>query len=68
MTPERIGTGRSTLVTSFARRLERRDTPATLAEMGLTAEAVVTGFASDTLVPGPRAQAERLNVALCPRA
>jgi hypothetical protein len=33
-------------------RSSRRDTPATLEELGLTAEAVVTGFASDTLVPG----------------
>jgi hypothetical protein len=64
MTPERIGTGRVELVTELRTTLERRDTPATLAEMGLSAQAVVTGFASDTLVPDRALSAERLNVAL----
>jgi hypothetical protein len=66
LTPDRIGDGQVTLRTTFRTRLEERDTPATLAELGLAAEAVVTGFASDTLVPGRELRADRLSVALSP--
>jgi hypothetical protein len=66
LTPDRIGDGQVTLRTTFRSRLEERDTPATLAELGLAAEAVVTGFASDTLVPGRELRADRLSVALSP--
>jgi hypothetical protein len=57
-------------VTELPHAARRRDTPATLAEMGLSAEAVVTGFASDTLVPGTAPFSGRPSVrgAECPRA
>jgi hypothetical protein len=64
MTPERIGTGQVELVSEFRTRLEPRDTPATMAEMALTAEAVVRGFVSDALVPDRRLTADRLAVSL----
>jgi hypothetical protein len=66
LTPDRIGDGEVTLRTQFTTTLQPRDTPATLSEMGLTADAVVTGFASDTLVPGREIRADRLSVALSP--
>jgi hypothetical protein len=66
MTPDRIGTGSVALVTEFSTQLGPRDSPPTLEELGLTARAVVTGFASDTLVPGRALAAERLNLGLVP--
>jgi len=66
MTPERIGDGRVALSAEFRTRLERRETPATLAEMGLTARGVVTEFVSDTMVPDRALRADRLDVTLTP--
>jgi hypothetical protein len=66
LTPGRIGTGAVALTAELRPRLIRRDTPATLEELGLNARAVVTGFASDTLVPERSLAAERLEVALVP--
>ena len=68
MTPERIGDGRVALSAEFRTRLERRETPATLAEMGLTARGVVTEFVSDTMVPDRALRADRLDVTLTPRS
>jgi len=66
MTPERIGDGSVALSAEFRTRLERRETPATLPELGLTARAVVTEFASDALVPDRALRADRLDVTLTP--
>ncbi|MDG4649178.1 AsmA-like C-terminal region-containing protein [Roseibacterium sp. SDUM158017] len=66
MTPERAGEGRIAFAADFRSRLMPRDRPATLEELGLTASAEVTGFASDRLVPDMRLGAEALQVSLVP--
>jgi hypothetical protein len=66
LTAARIGTGEVALTAELRPRLMRRNTPATLEELALNASAVVTGFASETLVPERRLEAERLEVFLTP--
>jgi hypothetical protein len=68
LTPERIGAGKVTLRADLATRLMRREGPASMSELGLTASAELRDFSADALVPGRRITANRLEVALTPRA
>lgn len=68
LSPRRFGEAAVTLRADLTTRLMRREGPASMAELGLTASAELRDFATDALVPGRRLAAERLQVDLTPEA